>query len=367
VLLVAVDAAPLLGDRTGVGVAAAGMIAQLARRPELSVLGFGMTGTGVRRLARSLPAGVRPIFLPMPAGPLTRLWSSVNFPPVELWTGRLDVVHGLNFVVPPSRQAARVVSVWDLTALRYPETSPPAWRRYPAAIQRAVDTGAWVHTGARSVAEEIVEHFGAEPARVRVVPPGIQPAPRVEPFRLPSGRPYILGPGTTGPGQELPGLVAAFGEVAAALSDVDLVLAGPSGWDEDKLVAAIHRSPARDRIHRLRWVEDTAPLLAGSSVFAYPSLYEGFGFLPLEAMAAGVPVVASAAGAVKEMVGDAAILVPPGDFDALAKAVLAVLDDPPVRDDLVKAGRRRAASFTWTAAGDGLFALYRDAVNGRGN
>jgi glycosyltransferase involved in cell wall biosynthesis len=303
----------------------------------------------------------------MPADPLTRLWSRVNFPPVELWTGRLDVVHGFNFVVPPSRHAARVVSVWDLAALRYPQSFAPASRRYPAAVQRAVDTGAWIHTGARSVAEEIVEHFGAEPARVRVVPPGIHPAALANPFRLPSGRPYILGLGTAEPGKELPGLVAAFGEVAAAHSDVDLVLAGRSGWAEDKLVAAIHASRARDRIQRLDWVQDTAPLLAGASAFAYPSLYEGFGVRPLEAMAAGVPVVAWAAGSVPEVVGDAAILVPPGDIDALAKAMMVVLDDPTVRDDLAEAGRRRAASFTWAAAGDGLVALYRDAVDTRGN
>jgi glycosyltransferase involved in cell wall biosynthesis len=363
VLLIAVDAAPLLGDRTGIGVAAAGMIDQLARRPELSVVGYGMTGTGTRRLPRVLPAGVRPIFLPMPAGPLTWLWARTSFPPIELWTGRLDLVHGFNFVVPPSRKAARVVSVWDLTALRYPEMCTPASLRYPAAVRRAVECGAWVHTGAQSVADEIVEHFTAPPERVRVVPPGIGALTPAQPFRLPSGRPYILGLGTAEPRKDFPGLICAFGEVASAHPDVDLVIAGPAGWAEDRLVAAMAASPVRDRVHRLGWVEETGPLLAGASVFAYPSLYEGFGLPPLEAMAAGVPVVASAAGAVPEVVGDAAVLVPPGDAAALAQALAAVLDDSAAREELVKAGRRRAAGFTWAAAGDGLLGLYRDAIS----
>jgi glycosyltransferase involved in cell wall biosynthesis len=365
VLLVAVDAAPLLGDRTGIGVAASGMISQLARRPELSMLGFGMTGTGTRRLARALPAGIRPIFLPMPAGLLTRVWTRVDFPPVELWTGRLDVVHGFNFVVPPSRKAARVASVWDLTAVRYPEMCAPASLRYPAAVQRAVHTGAWIHTGARAVAEEIIEHFGVPPERVRVVPPGVTAREPAAPFRLPSGRPYILGLGTAEPRKDFPGLVAAFNEVAVAHPDVDLVIAGPRGWAEEGLTTAVAASPARHRIHRLGWVEDTAPLVAGAALVAYPSRYEGFGLPPLEAMAAGVPVVASAAGAVPEVVGDGAVLVPPGEPGPLAEALAALLDDSAARETLVKKGRRRAASFTWASAGDGLVALYQDAVAAR--
>ena len=100
-------------------------------------------------------------------------------------------------------------------------------------------------------------------------------------------------------------------------------------------------------------------------MFAFPSLYEGFGFPPLEAMAVGVPVVATAAGAVPEVVGDAAELVPAGDVEALAGALARVVDDGPVRDRLVAAGRDRAATFTWAAAADSLIELYRLAASDR--
>jgi glycosyltransferase involved in cell wall biosynthesis len=105
--------------------------------------------------------------------------------------------------------------------------------------------------------------------------------------------------------------------------------------------------------------------LAGAAVLAFPSVYEGFGFPPLEAMAAGVPVVASAAGAVPEIVGDGAVLVPPRDVEALGAALVSVLGDADGRDALVEKGRRRATQFTWDACGAGLAGLYVDAARER--
>src|SRR5205814_3114883 len=107
---------------------------------------------------------------------------------------------------------------------------------------------------------------------------------------------------------------------------------------------------------------ERARLLHGASVFAYPSRYEGFGFPPLEAMQAGVPVVTTAAGALPEVVGDAALLVAPGDADALAAALVTALSDEGVRGTLARRGHERVRRLTWDAAADGLFALYEEAA-----
>jgi glycosyltransferase involved in cell wall biosynthesis len=358
--VVAIDATPLLGDRTGVGVAVTGMVRAVAEHGESALVGYGFTATGWRRLHRILPSGVRPARGPMPASALLRLWSRRDDPVVEWWTGPIDVVHGTNFVVPPSRRAARMVSVWDLTAVRWPDLVSPTARLYPGLIARAVDQGAWVHTGAHSVADEIVDHFGADRERVVVIPPGLNPIPPAATQR--TGRPYVLGLGTTEPRKDFPSLVAAFAQLAP--SDVELRIAGPPGWAEGDLEKAIDRSPARDRIRRLGWVEDAGSLMAGATVFAYPSRYEGFGLPPLEAMAAGVPVVATATGAIPEVVGDAALLVEPGDADALARALDTALHDDDTRRRLIDRGRVRAAGFTWSAAGSALAAAYRRAARG---
>ena len=136
------------------------------------------------------------------------------------------------------------------------------------------------------------------------------------------------------------------------------------GWGEPALADAVARSPFSARIIRPGWLDDAAVagLLARASVLAYPSRYEGFGFPPLEAMAQGVPVVATAAGALPEVLGEGATLVPVGDAQALAGAIARVLDSTEAAESMAEAGRRRAARFTWTACAEGLAALYRDVV-----
>jgi glycosyltransferase involved in cell wall biosynthesis len=360
---VAIDATPLLGHRTGIGVAVDGFLRGLAGRPEVQVTAYGLTARGWRRLSAELPPGVGSAARPVPAAALVRAWARADLPPGEWVTGRAEVVHGTNFVVPPSRRAARVVSVWDLTAVRYPELCTPTSRRYPGAVARAVARGAWVHTAAESVAGEIRDHFGVDPARIRVVaPPVMPPGPSHRSGRPAAGPPYILALGRTEPRKELPTLVRAFDQLAGRVPDVRLRIAGPPGWAEDEVAAAVAGSAHRDRISRDGWVEDGAGLIAGAAAFAYPSLYEGFGLPPLEAMAMGVPVVATRAGALPEVLGPAAELVEPGDPAGLAAALERVLEDPSRRSELVRAGRDRAAGFSLDRAATGLIGLYRDAA-----
>jgi glycosyltransferase involved in cell wall biosynthesis len=383
VLTVALDATSLLGARTGIGVAVDSFFQSLSGRPEVSLTGYGITMRGWSQLHEQLPPGTRAASRPAPAGALLRIWKRAGWPPAEWWTGPVQVVHGTNFVVPPSSKASRIVSVWDLTAVRYPELVTPTSRLYPALVARAVAGGAWVHTATESVAEEIVDYFGVEPARVKVVPPALRPpppapapglaaapdaaapeatAPEAPDAATPAPPPYILGLGRTEPRKDFPGLVRAFDILAGRQPGVELRIAGPPGWAETEVQAAIAASSYRDRIRREGWVGDVAGLIAGASVFAYPSLYEGFGLPPLEAMAAGVPVVAASAGAVPEVVGPAAVLVAPGDVEALAGALERVLTDQGLRRQLVVAGRDRAALFSSERTAQGLIAAYREVA-----
>ncbi|MDQ4097970.1 MAG: glycosyltransferase, partial [Actinomycetota bacterium] len=136
-------------------------------------------------------------------------------------------------------------------------------------------------------------------------------------------------------------------------------------WGSDRLDAAVASMRHADRVSRLGYVSDThrAALLRGASVLAFPSRYEGFGLPPLEAMAAGVPVVATAAGALPEVLGDAALLVPVGDEVALAEAIDATLAQDGLRDRLVAAGKEQVARYSWERTADGLVDLYRRAAD----
>jgi glycosyltransferase involved in cell wall biosynthesis len=370
-LRVALDATPLIGRPTGVGAFCAGVLEGLSRRADVAVTAFAVSWRRRHAIDQGVPRNVLIARRAMPARPLHVLWSRTEAPSLEWFVGATDVVHGTNYVVPPTRRAARVVTVHDLTTVRFPELCNSATLAYPGLVRRALAHGAWVHTHSAAVAAEVVEVFGADPARVRAVASGVPPLSPPDlsaPSRhLPPGvSRYVLAVGTAEPRKDLPGLVAAFDLVAAGRPDLGLVLAGPEGWGSADLGRALGASRSRARIVLTGWVDDAtlAGLLRGADVLAYPSLYEGFGYPPLQAMAAGTPVVATRAGALEEVLDDAALLVEPRDQLALAEAIASVVDSDETAAALAARGLERAAAFDWERCADGLVALYRDAAAG---
>jgi glycosyltransferase involved in cell wall biosynthesis len=372
-LRVALDATPLLGLRTGIGAFCAGALDALSRRPDLDVHAFAVSWRRRGHIGAVLPGGVSAAQRAMPARPLNALWSRSDWPPLEWFIGPADVVHGTNFVVPPTRRVAQVVSVHDLTPLHHPELCDAATLGYPNLIRRALRRGAWVHTDSAFVAGEVLDAFDVPPERVRAVHPGVPELPEVTAAVVKDTRTRLLPPetgayclavGTAEPRKDMPGLVRAFAALAGR--EISLVLAGAPGWGEDALAGAVDASPCRARIVRTGWVDDRdlAALVAGAEVLAYPSLYEGFGFPPLQAMRCGVPVVASRAGSLPEVLGNGALLVDPGDEDALSAALETCLSDAALRDRLIAAGRRQSERYSWDRCGAGLEALYRDATGG---
>ena len=366
-LRVAIDVTPLLGTPTGVAAFVRGLLDGLSGRDDASVLAYGLTWRGRQAVPARVPAGMDVVRAPMPANPLREAWRRLDWPPVEWWTGACDVVHGTNFVVPPTRPAAEVVTVHDLTPMRFPEIVERASLAYPVLIRRALRRGAFVHTPSEYVRAEVIEWSGVEPERVVAIHHGVPPLTGVadaERARTLVGTDaYVLALGTIEPRKDIPTLVRAFDAAADEQSDARLVLAGPDGWGAEEAAAAIAGARHRDRVVRLGYVSDAdrSALLRAAGVFVFPSRYEGFGFPPLEAMAAGVPVISTRAGALPEVLGDAAYFVDDGDVDALAGAISTVLTDENLARDLVARGSRQAASYRWDRATDEMIGLYRRA------
>lgn len=360
----AVDATSLLTPRTGIGVFTSEMLRALAGRPDMQVSAFNTSPRGRGRgwLPSDIGDGVHEVPGRMPTGGVRWLWDSLSVPRLEWLAGKADVVHGPNYRVPPTSRAAPVVSVHDVSFEHGPPIGSPAGRAHRRAVRAAVRAGAWIHTDSEYVAAEVCDIYPIEPHRVVTVPLGVRlppPGPHPAP-----GSEYVLALGSADRRKDLATLVAAFDALASTNRDLRLVHAGPDGDASSELTDLIDRSPHRDRILRLGWVDDGArsALIKQAAAVAYPSLYEGFGLVVLEAMAAGRPVVTTPVAAIPEVAGDAALYVEAGDADALAGALQRVLEDQELAAELGARGHSRAAGFIWERTADGLIDLYRLAL-----
>lgn len=369
-LRVALDATSLYDIRSGVGRFTAEVLTGAGVSAGIEAIAYAVTFRGAGRLEDLLPPGVEPApRRRMAAWPLRQAWIRSDHPRIEWWTGPADVVHGTNFVVPPTRGAA-VVTIHDLTYLRYPEMCTADVLQYRDLVPRALRRGAVVHTVSEFVRGEVLDEYGLADDRVVAVPNGITAAGEGDPgsgSRLAGGDRYVLAVGTVEPRKDYPGLVRAFDLVAAHDADLRLVIAGADGWGAAALTTAIAAARHRDRIERLGWVDERAraDLLAGATTLVLASHYEGFGLTAGEALTAGVPVIATNVGGIPEVVGDAAVLVPPDDPEALAAQIDLLVADEAARARLAKLGPVRAATFTWARTVDALVDLWSSVATGR--
>jgi alpha-1,3-rhamnosyl/mannosyltransferase len=294
----------------------------------------------------------------------------------ELGMGRVqpcDVYHATNNIFPYRIAASRhVLTIQDLTLLLFPEWHPAdRLAAMVPALEPAVRAADHIITPSRATRNDLLKLLPADPARVSVVPDGVSPlfvpvagaevAAQLAPLGL---RPdtYLLFMGTIEPRKNLLRLLEAMELAAPEIGP--LVLAGGRGWNDAGILSALERLEAAGRARSLGYVPDRLrpALLTGARAFVYPSLYEGFGLPPLEAMACGAPIVASHVSSLPEVVGDAALLVDPEDVQALAGAIERIWRDHALRADLRARGLARAREFSWHRTARLTLDVYRDVL-----
>jgi glycosyltransferase involved in cell wall biosynthesis len=303
---------------------------------------------------------------------LTILWQRTRLPlRAEVFAGRLDLLHSPDFVLPPTR-ARTLLTVHDLSFLVLPECHVPSARDYlRRALPRSLRRADAVIADSVSTRDDLIRLLKVDPARISVIYSGadasFQPLPIANPaaararLKLPAH--YLLHVGTLEPRKNLPRLIAALASLGR--HDLKLLLVGRRGWLYDEIFQAIEQYGLHEHVRFADFVrDDELPVLYNlAEAFVYPSLYEGFGLPPLEAMRCGTPVVASHTSSLPEVVGDAAVLVDPLSVTSIATGVARVLDDAALRAQLRVAGPQQARRFSWGRAATQLLRCYARLYN----
>jgi alpha-1,3-rhamnosyl/mannosyltransferase len=367
----------LLSPLTGIGHYAAQLAQRLANSTEVRPHFFYGTHWSRQVKAQAAPAVQK--LLPwirnhIPRSYDIRQWVQTRRFRAATRSGAFDLYHEPNNVPLPF-DGPLVLTVHDLSWIRYPHMHPAervkAMDRYfESGLHRATR----VITDSQFVKQELIDVFGLRPEKIHPVSLGAGPgfAPQspdqtsrtLSRYQLQHGR-YLLAVGTLEPRKNLQLALRAFMDLPRALRQhYPLVLVGMTGWHASPLQAQLAPLLAAGEVRQLGYLEsdELATIMAAACALVYPSVYEGFGLPPLEAMACGVPVIASNVSSIPEVVGDTGILLDPQDAAGLTEAMTALITAPDIRASLSARALQRSQSFSWNLCASETRYIYQLAL-----
>ncbi len=301
--------------------------------------------------------------------PIVRILWEQLIAPLALLRDRPNALLCPLNVMPLTTHVPTIVTVHDLAFLRFPDRFKASKQRYLAALtQRSVRRAAHVLTVSDFTRREVIELLDVAPEKVTTVLNGrddrlgpVEPA-RVAAFRQREQLPdsFLLFVGTLEPRKNLPALLQAYAAARTSLG-MPLVVVGGKGWLYDPIFAMVEELGLREHVRFTGFVpqQDLGLWYNAATALVYPSLYEGFGFPPLEAMQCGTPVITSNVTSLPEVVGNAALSVDPTDVDALSTALVTIANDDSLRNDLRERGLAQARTFSWEQAAQDTHAMLR--------
>ncbi len=334
------------------------------------------TTRGLNGAALGLPPNFRVVPSRLPTiNPRVRIPWEQLLAPLLLRQSGAQLFHGVHSVVPFASPVPSVVTVHDLAFIRFSQTFRAYNRAYlDLATRLSVRRAARVLVVSEHTKREVVGILGVPEERVVVTPNAARahfrpPEPqRLAAFRAKKGLPerFVLYVGTLEPRKNLPTLLEAYAEVARR-HDAPLIVGGGKGWLYDAVFQRLEELGLREQVRFVGYIEEEElPLwYAAATVFVFPSIYEGFGMPPLEAMACGTPVITSNSSSLPEVVGEAGLMAPPDDPAAFAAAIDQVLSDAGLRAELRERGLAQAARFTWRTTAERTLAAYEAVAAGR--
>ncbi len=387
-LKVLVDATPIAPRPSGIGIYAINLIIALIAlqnkenfqleiyyQPRLKQWIVGNLS-----LPHIIPQNVPIHLLPLPVtltNLLARIPNNLITSYGEGYLQQPDLVHGTDHFVYPCRHSFKVMTIHDLSFIKYPAYA--SWIVRNTYYQRLKQCLQWtdlVLTVSESSKRDIVEYLDVAPKRIYITPQasryswGYLNQNLKEKLAKSSSydfsQPYLLFVSTIEPRKNILNLLQAFNYLKSqAKIEHRLVLIGQKGLEYKSIFAAIEASPWREYIHHLDYLSDelVALFYSEADLFVYPSYYEGFGLPVLEAMSLGAPVVAANTSSLPEVAGDAALLVDPKDWQALADAIMKILDDGSFRSQLIQKGKERSKLFSWERTARETLNAYQSLFN----
>lgn len=360
---VALELQPCCGARSGIGNYACELAKKVKDGDGLTFCGnlfnfLGRNDNSAALAGVTMPVRECRLF---PYGVYRRIWDVAPIRYDSLFSGQADLSVFFNFVVPPRVSGKVLTTVHDMTCLRYPETVERRnMRRLRRGLARSIEACDRLITVSEFSRGEIVALLGYPRERIEVVPsaPVVLPGNGTEGVPVVDG-PYLLYVGTIEPRKNLVRLIGAFERLKKEQGiPHKLVLAGGKGWNNGEIYA---RAESVEDVVFTGYVPegDKRALYRNADAFVFPSLYEGFGLPPLEAMNYGCPVVTANAASLPEVVGDAAELVDPLDEVSIAEGIWRVLSDEAYARELVRRGRERVKKYTWAASAARLESVCR--------
>ncbi len=359
---IGIDASLVVGEKAGVGWSTANLIEALAtvdQKNQYSLYPFFYHIFDPRFKELVAPAknfSVR--FKALPEAWIRHLWFQSRIPRHRL-LGKVDVLHSTTFCCPPVHSGKLIVTIYDISFVNYPECHTEANRVHclTGTLESAMQADRIIAIS-QNTKKDLVEYFNVRDDRIDVIPlaarTDFHPRPMTEVQTYVTehwglDKPYLLSVGTVEPRKNLKHLIRVYCGLSEEIrNQYPLVIAGGEGWLSSDIYEWILEIGAESSIHFLGYVGSALPwLYCGATCFIYPSLYEGFGMPPLEAMACGIPVITSNTSSLPEVAGDAALLIDPLSEEELSSAIIKVVSDPTLRQTLSDKGLDQARKFSW--------------------